>query len=171
MIIGSCGAGKSTLAKRLHKISGIELIHLDKCYWKPNWTRPEKEEWEKKTSKLTQGEQWIIDGNYRSTFDVRALRADTIVWLDFSRFVCCYRIFKRRLKKNRVDELNNCSEVVTLELLIWILWTFPRENRKDLKSRLEELKDEKKIYILKSDKDIGQFMEEQKIFWKNKKLK
>ena len=44
LIIGSCGAGKSTFAKRLHKETGLRLIHLDRFYHKPNWGKPTDEE-------------------------------------------------------------------------------------------------------------------------------
>ncbi len=37
MIIGSGGAGKSTLARALGSIMNIEVIHLDKLFWKSNW--------------------------------------------------------------------------------------------------------------------------------------
>ncbi|MBA2737941.1 MAG: AAA family ATPase, partial [Pyrinomonadaceae bacterium] len=40
LVIGSSGAGKSTLSVRLGKITGIEVVHLDKLHWKPNWTEP-----------------------------------------------------------------------------------------------------------------------------------
>ena len=47
VIIGSGGAGKSTFARRLGEMSGIEVFHLDKLYWKPNWTKTPKDEWAK----------------------------------------------------------------------------------------------------------------------------
>jgi adenylate kinase family enzyme len=40
LIIGSGGAGKSTLARTLGERLGIEVIHLDVHFWKPGhrWT-------------------------------------------------------------------------------------------------------------------------------------
>jgi adenylate kinase family enzyme len=38
MVIGSGGAGKSTFARQLGEITGIEVFHLDKMFWQPNWT-------------------------------------------------------------------------------------------------------------------------------------
>ena len=37
MVIGCCGAGKSTFSRRLHTVTGLELIHLDQQHWQPNW--------------------------------------------------------------------------------------------------------------------------------------
>lgn len=158
MVIGSCGAGKSTLAQKLHEILGIDLIHLDQYYWKPNWTRTGKEEWRSKVAQLALGERWIMDGNYRSTMDIRLPQADTIVWLDFSRLICLHRTLKRRLKNDRVDELEGCQERISFELLRWILWKFPRVNRKDIAKRIESLKEKKDVFILKSNKDIESFL-------------
>jgi adenylate kinase family enzyme len=158
LIIGSCGAGKSTFAKRLYGLLGIEIIHLDQYYWKPNWTRTEGEEWQKKVNEFINKEQWIIDGNYRNTMDIRLSQADTIIWLDFLPAVCFYRILKRRFKSNRVDELDGCKERITFELLKWTLWTFPRINKKDIKKRLESSKKGKDIFVLKSNGDVELFL-------------
>jgi adenylate kinase family enzyme len=42
LVIGCCGAGKSTFSKKLLAILNVELIHLDQYYHKPNWEEPEK---------------------------------------------------------------------------------------------------------------------------------
>ncbi len=44
LVIGSCGAGKSTLSKKFQQILELPLIHLDQHYYKPNWEEPKKEE-------------------------------------------------------------------------------------------------------------------------------
>ena len=36
-IIGTGGAGKSTLARRMGERLGIEVIHLDHLFWQPGW--------------------------------------------------------------------------------------------------------------------------------------
>jgi hypothetical protein len=108
LILGSCGAGKSTLAKKLQEVLEIDIIHLDQYYWKPSWTRTEKEEWQNKVSDLTSGESWIMDGNYRSTLDIRIPQSDAIIWLDFSPFICFRRVLKRRIRKNRLDDIAGC---------------------------------------------------------------
>ena len=163
LIIGSSGAGKSSLAKRLHDKSGIELIHLDQYYWKPGWIRPETVEWEEMVKKLLLRESFIMDGNYRNTIDLRLLLADTIVFLDMSRWVCFFRIWKRRFEKKRTDEITGCPERVSWDLLHWVLWKYPHVARKDMLQRLGKVKSEKKMIVLRSNKEIEDFLENFKI--------
>jgi adenylate kinase family enzyme len=158
LILGSCGAGKSTLAKKLQEVLEIDIIHLDQYYWKPSWTRTEKEEWQNKVSDLTSGESWIMDGNYRSTLDIRIPQSDAIIWLDFSPFICFRRVLKRRIRKNRLDDIAGCRERVTFELLKWVLWTFPRINRKEIEEKIKQVKEEKEVYILRSDREVNDFL-------------
>ena len=35
LVIGYSGAGKTTLSKALHDITGLELMHLDRQYHRP----------------------------------------------------------------------------------------------------------------------------------------
>ncbi|MFA5994154.1 MAG: AAA family ATPase [Parcubacteria group bacterium] len=158
LILGSCGAGKSTFAKRLHRSLDIPIIHLDQHYWKPGWTRTESDEWQKKVTNLVKGDQWIMDGNYRSSLDMRLPQVDTVILLDFSPPVCLYRLLKRRIKADRADEIAGCQERISFELLKWVLWTFPRVNRKEIEKKLESSKKQKDIFILRSNKDVDLFL-------------
>ncbi|HJP33228.1 MAG: AAA family ATPase [Candidatus Latescibacteria bacterium] len=44
VIIGPGGAGKSTLARQLGERLGIEVVHLDRVFWRPGWVRVPREE-------------------------------------------------------------------------------------------------------------------------------
>ena len=58
LVIGSGGAGKSTFSRSLGELTGIEVIHLDKLYWHPDWNEPQKpigEKSSKRNSKKTLG--------------------------------------------------------------------------------------------------------------------
>ncbi len=39
MVIGCCGAGKSTFSKKLGEHTNLEVIHLDQHYWKAELDR------------------------------------------------------------------------------------------------------------------------------------
>ena len=131
MIIGSCGAGKSTLAIQLNEIIDIPIIHLDKEYWKPGWVESEKEEWYERQNKMVDKDSWIIDGNYGGSLDIRFSKADTVIFLDYNKFICLYRIFKRWVQnsgRNRIDMGEGCNEKRPELSFIKFVWDFPKSH-------------------------------------------
>lgn len=113
MIIGSPGAGKSTLARRLAARTGLPLKHLDAEYWLPGWTEREPQDWQDKLAALVSEDRWIIDGNYGSSLAPRASRADTIIHLDYPTALCLWRACKRIFTtygRVRADSAPGCPE-------------------------------------------------------------
>jgi adenylate kinase family enzyme len=162
LVIGCCGAGKSTFSRKLHNIINLELIHLDQYYHKPNWEEPEKEEWEGTVNNLVQKPTWIIDGNYKGTFDIRFKEADTIIYLDYSTIKCFWRVIKRIFSyhgKVRPDMPEGCKERFDLEFLHYVA-TFNFKNRKGILKRLNAVKEHKKVYVFKTDKKADLFLSE-----------
>ncbi|MGB0525819.1 MAG: DNA topology modulation protein [Flammeovirgaceae bacterium] len=160
MIIGSCGAGKSTLSLKVQQRLGIALIHLDQLYWKPNWVESSKEEFRAKVAEAVKQDTWIMDGNYGSTLDIRLARADTIVFLDLSRWVCLRRVIMRwitNLNQTRSDMTEGCKEKLDLEFLHYI-YTYPTNKRPKILNTLARLKPHQQVYHLKNRQDIGEFL-------------
>ena len=62
LVIGSGGAGKSIFANRLGELLNIEVLHLDKFYWRPGWIETPKAEWIKTVDELLKRDSWIMDG-------------------------------------------------------------------------------------------------------------
>ena len=158
MIVGSGGAGKSTLAIKLNELLKIPLIHLDKEYWKPGWEESPKKEWHEKQNKMIENINWIIDGNYGGTLDIRFSKADTVIFLDYNRLICTYRIFKRWIKnfnKKRIDMAEGCKEKIDIQFIKWV-WEFPNKSRYKIIETMEKYDDVKKI-ILKNSKDTKLF--------------
>lgn len=52
LVIGPGGAGKSVLANRLGELLNLEVLHLDKFYWRPGWIEMPKTEWLKTVEEL-----------------------------------------------------------------------------------------------------------------------
>lgn len=155
MIIGSGGAGKSTLAKQLGEEFDLPVYHLDAYYWKPGWKPTSAEEWSSFQETLVQKESWIIDGNYGKTLDARLERAEVIILLDFSRWITVYRVLKRRIMyhgKTRPDLNKDCPESLDLEFMKWI-WTFRKTRIPGIMEKLRK-HEEKKIIILKSPREV-----------------
>jgi adenylate kinase family enzyme len=161
LIIGSGGAGKSTLARRLGKITGIEVVHLDKLHWKPNWVEPDKSEWSETVRQILAGDSWIIDGNYSGTLEMRMSAADTVIFLDFPRTVCIWRILKRVRRyhhTNRPDIAEGCNEKFDLKFLKWI-WDYPARSKPKVEFWLNKFADKIKVIRLRSAKEVEKFIE------------
>lgn len=140
LIIGSGGAGKSTLARRLSETTGLPAVHLDRLYWRPDWQKIGKDEWAAIVERETEKDRWIMDGNFGGTLDLRIKRADTIVFLDLPRLVCLYRVIRRRLTyrgTNRPDMAEGCHEKIDLEFLFWI-WNYPAKHGAEWRDRIRE---------------------------------
>lgn len=160
LVIGSSGAGKSTFSRRLSDLTGIEIIHLDKIYWKPKWTEPSKEEWKATLEKATGGEKWIMDGNYSNTLDIRIPACDTVIFLETPRALCVYRVLKRvafSYKKTRPDMAADCVERFDWEFIKWI-WDFENRSKPKIERFLEQFKNEKTIIRLRSKSEVEDFL-------------
>jgi adenylate kinase family enzyme len=160
MIIGSGGAGKSTLSRQLGDILNVPVYHLDAYFWKPGWVPTPYDEWDDFQQKLVLEESWIIDGNYGRTFDIRMKQADVIILLDFSRWITTYRVIKRRIiyhGKTRPDLNEACPESLDFEFIKWV-WNFKKTKISGIMEKLTEYQD-KKIIVLKSQKHVEKLIQ------------
>ena len=161
LIIGSGGAGKSTLARRFGKAIGIEVIHLDKLHWKPGWVEPPKDEWFRIVSDIIAKDSWIIDGNYGGTMQMRIERCDTVIFLDLPRIICVWRALKRFLtyrKGGRPDMTEGCDEKLDWKFLKWI-WDYPTQTKPKVESLLKRFQNTKTIIRLQSKKEVERFLQ------------
>ncbi|MHB9025166.1 MAG: DNA topology modulation protein [Armatimonadota bacterium] len=153
MIIGSGGAGKSTLARQLGDVLGLPVIHLDAEHWRPGWVETPKEEWRQTVEALARRERWIIDGNYNGTLHIRMAVADTVIFLDYPWPLCLWRAIKRTLRyygRSRPDLGPGCPERFNWEYLKWIYLDFPRRSRVRILQLIEQYREGKQLIIHRS---------------------
>jgi len=101
MVMGCSGSGKSTLARQLGKQLNLPVVHGDKLCWQPGWVFTPKDEMTQAFHAAAAQPAWVIDGDYRAcAFEYRFERADTVIFLDISPFVCLWRALKRRAGKS-----------------------------------------------------------------------
>ena len=160
LVIGSGGAGKSTLSRQLGERLGLPVVHLDALYWRPGWTTMPEDEFDRELARLLAANAWVLDGNYSRTLDLRIPAADTIIFLDLPRLVCLWRIVKRRIRfhgRSRPDMPVECPEQISWEFVDWV-WNYPRRQRPRLLERLRSVAADKRVVILGSQREVDRFV-------------
>lgn len=138
-IIGSPGAGKSTLARALAARTGLPLVHLDQLHWRAGWTAPPEPEWQARVRAAAEGERWIIDGNYGTTLAPRLARAELVLWLDPPTALCLWRVATRiagQWGRVRADMAPGCPERLDWRFLRYVA-CFRRDSRPALVAEVE----------------------------------
>jgi adenylate kinase family enzyme len=124
LIIGPCGAGKSTLAAQLGQRLGLPVFHMDQLNWQPGWIESSKDEIRARLATILKGDRWLIDGNYGGTLPPRLAVADTVIYLDFPIRLCVTRVLRRIWTyrgRTRPDMTQGCPERFDLEFLIYLI--------------------------------------------------
>ncbi len=111
-VIGSAGAGKSTVGRGLALAIGGDFLELDLVYHQAGWMPLPAPEYRARVAAAVAGERWVIDGNYSSVQDLVWARADTVVWLDLPRRTVMRRLIWRTIRRvgGRVELWNGNRE-------------------------------------------------------------
>ena len=124
LVIGPCGAGKSTLASALSGRLGLPLFHMDQLNWKPGWVESSKDEIRRKLTAITAADRWIIDGTYGGTLSERLARADQVIYLDYPISLCVRRLLTRISTyrgRARPDMTEGCPERFDMAFLFYLI--------------------------------------------------
>ncbi len=98
-VIGTSGVGKTSLAKRLASRLDLRHIEIDGIFHQANWTPLDEATFRAVMAERCAGERWVTDANYSVVRDLILRRADTIIWLDYSRAVTTARVVRRTLRR------------------------------------------------------------------------
>lgn len=156
MVIGCPGSGKSTFSRALHKMTGIPIFHLDMIYWNSDRTTVGKSVFLERLSNTIQKDEWIIDGNYGSTIELRLQACDTVIFLDYPLDICLEGAKERR-GKARTDmpwiEADNEEDTEFIEFIK----NYNFQNRPTVMELLDKYS-YKDIYILKNRNEADEFL-------------
>ena len=102
IIIGCPGSGKTTFAEKLRDKTGLPLYYLDAIWHKPDRTHISREDFDDRIREIFAEDEWIIDGNYSRTIEMRLKECDTVFLFDLPAEVCLQGATER-LGKGRYD--------------------------------------------------------------------
>ncbi|MBQ7045123.1 MAG: adenylate kinase [Clostridia bacterium] len=158
VVIGCPGSGKSTFSKALHKKTGLPLYHLDMLFWNADKTTVPKSVFYERLNDVLAADEWIIDGNYISTMQLRLGKCDTVFFLDFEAGVCLDGVLTR-IGKPRSDM--PWVETEPDDELLKVIKNFENQTRPQIIKLLRDCSD-KNIFIFKNRSESDLFLAELK---------
>ncbi len=156
IILGCPGSGKTTFAEKLNKITGLPLYYLDAIWHKPDQTHISREDFDKCITEIFNTSEWIIDGNYNRTIEMRLQQCDTVFLFDLPTELCMQGAIER-LGKERYDlpwiekELSPSFKRSILE--------FPTNHLPRIYELLEKYKTGREIVIFRSREAVDAFLQ------------
>ncbi len=154
IVIGCPGAGKSTFSRRLRDRTGLPLYYLDRIWHKADRTNITKVEFDEALADILHRNNWIIDGNYLRTLEMRLRACDTVFFLDLPAELCLAGAASR-IGTVRED-LPWVETEFDPEFRQYIL-DFPKEQLPKIYDLLEKNKEHKRIHIFRSHEEMNRF--------------
>lgn len=156
IVIGSPGSGKSTFSRKLRDITKLPLYYLDMIKHKSDRTEISSEEFDEKLNDILIKDQWIIDGNYQRTLEMRLKECDTVFLFDLPMEECLAGA-KARIGTKREDlPWIETEEDLETGFRQWIE-DFPTQALPTIYQLLEEYRD-KQIIIFKSREEADSYL-------------
>jgi len=156
LVIGCPGAGKTYFSKRLSKILNLPLVHMDNLYWNEDKTSVDLDTLKARLQPYLEKEEWIIDGNYHKTLEMRLPYASDVFVLDLPRKECIQGILDR-IDQPRDDIPWVESEDDATELIAWTAdYGF---RTKDEEIALLNKNKHIKVHVINSRKEMNEYLE------------
>ena len=162
LVIGSPGAGKTTLARQIAAALGLPLVHLDREYWRPGWEKPTPAAWDRQAAALAEQPAWVMDGEYFDSADHLLARATAVIWLDLPPWLCLPRALRRlalNYRKERPDLAEGCPEYFNRDYVTFIgdILSYPSRLRPGILARLDGLRPDQDRIVLRSSREVKTF--------------
>jgi len=137
LVYGVTGSGKTMMAERLARITGIGWHSVDDLTWQPGWVEVPADEQRRRIKAICDRPEWILDTAYGKWLDLPLGRTELIVALDYPRWFSLHRLVRRTIMRmlDRSLVCNGNQESLRLafsrdSIIVWHFRSFPRKRRR-----------------------------------------
>ena len=160
-VLGPSGSGKSYVAVRLARSTGLPLVHLDRLAYGPGWRETPPEELLRAHAELIAQPEWVIDGNYTNIGKAERIhRADVAIVLATRRPTCMRRILRRTILgygRHRPDMATGCRERLDVGFLRFC-WDWHRRHP-DYGGEIARQAGPTPVIVLRTGRDVDALFE------------
>jgi deazaflavin-dependent oxidoreductase (nitroreductase family) len=168
-VVGTPGAGKSTVGAALAERLGVPWVELDSLYHLPDWGKPDEDDFRRLVAGRLDADGWVVDGNYHVVHDLLRPRVDTVVWLDLERRVIMGRLVRRTAGRvvrrtelwagNRERLRDMLSFDAERSILLWAWTRFPLYRRRYADAMADPAWSSARFVRLRTPAEVERFLE------------
>lgn len=136
-VVGCGGSGKSHLARQLGGILGVPVTHLDAAFYDDEWNALPMEKFAEVQRELVARPEWVIDGNYNSTLQIRLEACDTVVLMDVSTPAALWGIISRQIRHGAGHKGNGVHNRINWGVIRYAA-TYRRKMRPRVLAKIDE---------------------------------
>ena len=164
-IIGTSGAGKTTLAEACAQVFDIPHIELDAIHWQDRWVELDRAEMKARVaSLLAQHPGWVVDGNYSQVFDLVQSQANLVIWPDLPKYQTLWAVTRRSIvrgvTRSRLWKTQNRESLLKFffskdSMFYWVWTTHDRRHKQysEIFERLTNVKNGPLLVRLRSRRE------------------
>ena len=164
LVVGVSASGKSVFSRALGQRTGITVTYADALMWKPGWDYIGDEATVTLLDEVSKRSEWIIEGYIEKEALLFILeRADTIIYLDYSRIVTTWRYIKRSWmhRKDSRPELEGSPDKFSVKFLVRV---WQKREVYYLNESLAAMPNQNRLIKLRSPKETNEFIQEIRTF-------
>jgi adenylate kinase family enzyme len=106
IVKSASGSGATTVGREIAARLGIPFHELDALFWQPDWTEPDRDDFQERVAEVVATDSWVIDGSYQGWIGQLVLgSADVVVWLDLPMRIWLPRLVRRTVSRARSGEV------------------------------------------------------------------
>ena len=160
-VFGNAGGGKSTLSKRLSKITGLPLHVLDKIQHQSGGAEVPYEDYKRVHQEILLTDGWIIDGfGCIETVWLRLDEADSLVFVDLPLYMHFWWVTKRLITGifKPPEGWHEKSPILKSSINSYrVLWLCHKYLTPRYRKYIEQAQSTKSVYHIRSTEQISQF--------------